>query len=167
MKHDISLTVNGQRYDVSVEPRKTLLALLRDQLHLTGTKEGCSTGDCGACTVLMDGETYTSCLILAVEADGQDITTVEGIAEGDKLHPVQESFIKKGGLQCGFCTAGLIVSTTALLEENPDPSDAEVQTALAGNLCRCTGYTKITEAVQDASKVMKRRAAKKAKAAAK
>ena len=161
MKHDITLTVNGQRYDVSVEPRKTLLALLRDQLALTGTKEGCSTGDCGACTVIMDGDTYTSCLVLGVEADGREITTVEGIAEGGKLHPVQDAFVKKGGLQCGFCTAGLIVATVALLEENPDPSNEEIQVGLAGNLCRCTGYTKITEAVRDASRVMKRRARNK------
>ena len=161
MKHHINTTVNGQSYSVEVEPRKTLLSVLRDQLHLTGTKEGCSTGDCGACTIIMDGATYTSCLVLGVEADGRDITTVEGIAEEGKLHPVQESFVKKGGLQCGFCTAGLIVSSVALLDENPDPSEDDVLTALAGNLCRCTGYTKITEAVKDASKVMKRRAAKK------
>ena len=161
MKHNITMNVNCQKYDVSVEPRKTLLSVLRDQLHLTGTKEGCSTGDCGACTIIMDGATYTSCLVLGVEADGRDITTVEGIAEEGKLHPVQESFVKKGGLQCGFCTAGLIVSSAVLLDENPDPSEEDVQTALAGNLCRCTGYTKITEAVRDASKVMKRRAAKK------
>lgn len=161
MKHNITMNVNGQKYDVSVEPRKTLLSVLRDQLHLTGTKEGCSTGDCGACTIIMDGATYTSCLVLGVEADGRDITTVEGIAEEGKLHPVQESFVKKGGLQCGFCTAGLIVSSAVLLDENPDPSEEDIQTALAGNLCRCTGYTKITEAVRDASKVMKRRAAKK------
>jgi carbon-monoxide dehydrogenase small subunit len=161
VKHHINTTVNGQSYSVEVEPRKTLLSVLRDQLHLTGTKEGCSTGDCGACTIIMDGATYTSCLVLGVEADGRDITTVEGIAEEGKLHPVQESFVKKGGLQCGFCTAGLIVSSAALLDENPDPSEDDVMTALAGNLCRCTGYTKITEAVKDASKVMKRRAAKK------
>ena len=161
MKHDISMTVNDQIYEVSVEPRKTLLSVLRDQLHLTGTKEGCSTGDCGACTIIMDGATYTSCLLLGVEANGRDITTVEGIAESGKLHPVQESFVKKGGLQCGFCTAGLIVSSAALLNGNPDPSEDDIQTALAGNLCRCTGYTKITEAVKDASKAMKRRAAKK------
>jgi carbon-monoxide dehydrogenase small subunit len=161
VKHHINTTVNGQSYSLEVEPRKTLLSILRDQLHLTGTKEGCSTGDCGACTVIMDGATYTSCLVLGVEANGKDITTVEGIAEEGKLHPVQESFVKKGGLQCGFCTAGLIVSSVALLDENPDPSEDDVLTALAGNLCRCTGYTKITEAVKDASKVMKRRAAKK------
>ena len=160
MKHDISFTANGQQYDIAVEPRKTLLAVLRDQLHLTGTKEGCSTGDCGACTVIIDGETYTSCLVLGVEANGRDIRAIEGIAEGDKLHPVQDAFVKKGGLQCGFCTAGLIVSSAVLLEDNPSPSDNEIQTALAGNLCRCTGYTKITEAVKDASKVMTRRAKK-------
>ena len=161
MKHDITLTVNGQTYETSVEPRKTLLAVLRDQLHLTGTKEGCSTGDCGACTVIMDGATYTSCLVLGIEADGREITTVEGIAEGDRLHPVQEAYVKYGGLQCGFCTAGLIVSTAALLEENPDPTDEQIKTGLAGNLCRCTGYTKITEAVKEASRVMKKRAGKK------
>tara|TARA_B100000700_G_scaffold317235_1_gene408276 strand:+ start:91 stop:585 length:495 start_codon:yes stop_codon:yes gene_type:complete len=163
VKHDISYTVNGQQHDIAVEPRKTLLAVLRDQLQLTGTKEGCSTGDCGACTIIIDGATYTSCLVLGVEADGRDITTVEGIAEGDKLHPVQDAFVKKGGLQCGFCTAGLIVSSAALLDENPDPTDDEIKVGLSGNLCRCTGYTKITEAVRYASKVMKRRA-KKAKA---
>ena len=163
MKHDISFTVNGQQYDIAVEPRKTLLAVLRDQLQLTGTKEGCSTGDCGASTVIIDGATYTSWHVLGVEADGRDITTIEGIAEGDKLHPVQDAFVKKGGLQCGFCTAGLIVSSAALLDENPDPTDDEIKVGLSGNLCRCTGYTKITEAVRDASKVMKRRA-KKAKA---
>lgn len=162
MKHDIAFKVNGKPYEVEVEPRKTLLSVLRDQLHLTGTKEGCSTGDCGACTIIMGGETYTSCLVLGVEADGRDITTVEGIAEGDKLHPVQDAFVKKGGLQCGFCTAGLIVSSAALLDENPSPTDEEIQVSLAGNLCRCTGYTKIMEAVKDASRVMARRAKKKA-----
>jgi aerobic carbon-monoxide dehydrogenase small subunit len=161
MKHAISLTVNGQSYQVSVDPRKTLLSLLRDQLHLTGTKEGCSTGDCGACTVIIDGDTCTSCLVLAVEADGKDITTIEGIAENAKLHPVQEALVKKGGLQCGFCTAGIIVSAVSLLEDNPNPSDEEIQRSLSGNLCRCTGYTKVIDAVRDASKTMKRRSARK------
>ncbi len=161
MKHDISCTVNGQRHDISVEPRKTLLAVLRDQLHLTGTKEGCSTGDCGACTIIMDGDTYTPCLVLGVEADGRDITTVEGIADGAKLHPFQEAIVKSGGLQCGFCTAGIVVSAVSLLDENPEPSDEEIQRGLAGNLCRCTGYTKVLEAVHDASRLMKRRPGRK------
>lgn len=163
MNHDISFTVNGKQYDVSVEPRKTLLSVLRDQLHLTGTKEGCSTGDCGACTVIMDGDTYTSCLVLGVEADGREITTVEGIAEGGKLHPFQEAIIKHGGLQCGFCTAGIVVSAASLLDENPDPTDEEIQVGLAGNLCRCTGYTKVLDAVRDASNRMKRKSRKTAK----
>jgi len=124
---------------------------------MTGTKEGCSTGDCGACTVLLDGKPVTSCLVLAVEADGRDVLTVEGIAEGGKLHPVQEAMIELGGLQCGFCTSGVVVSGIALLEENPKPTEGEIRQALAGNLCRCTGYTKIVEAVQLAARKMGRR----------
>ncbi len=147
MKHDISFTANGQQYDIAVEPRKTLLAGLRDQLHLTGTKEGCSTGDCGACTVIIDDETYTSCLVLGVEANGRDIKTVEGIAEGDKLHPVQDAFVKKGGLQCGFCTAGILISTTHFLADNPMPSEQEVREMLSGHLCRCTGYEGMVRAI--------------------
>ena len=161
MKHDISTTVNGQTHEISVEPRKTLLAVLRDQLHLTGTKEGCSTGDCGACTIIMDGDTYTSCLVLGVEADGREITTVEGIADGAQLHPFQEAIVKTGGLQCGFCTAGIVVSAVSLLDENPDPSEEEILRGLAGNLCRCTGYTKVVDAVHDASRRMKRKSARK------
>ena len=154
MNHEIQLNVNGTVYDLSLEPRKTLLAVLRDRLGLTGTKEGCSTGDCGACTVLIDGEPVTSCLVLAVAAAGREITTVEGVADRDALHPVQEAMVSSGGLQCGFCTPGFIVSSYGLLRKNPSPSEDEIRRALAGNLCRCTGYTKIVEAVQEAAKRM-------------
>ena len=154
MNHEIQLNVNGTVCDLSLEPRKTLLAVLRDRLGLTGTKEGCSTGDCGACTVLIDGEPVTSCLVLAVAAAGREITTVEGIADRDALHPVQEAMVSSGGLQCGFCTPGFIVSSYGLLRKNPSPSEDEIRRALAGNLCRCTGYTKIVEAVQEAAKRM-------------
>ena len=152
MKHQIHTTVNGTDYDLLVEPRKTLLAMLRDQLDLTGTKEGCSTGDCGACTVLMDGETVPSCLVLAVEADGKEITTIEGLAQNGKLHPVQAAIVELGGAQCGFCTPGVIMSAAKLLEENPKPNEDEIRAAMAGNLCRCTGYTKIVDAVKLASR---------------
>ena len=154
MNHEIGLNVNGTLYELSLEPRKTLLAVLRDRLGLIGTKEGCSTGDCGACTVLLDGEPVTSCLVLAVAADGREITTVEGIADAGVLHPVQEAMVGLGGLQCGFCTPGFIVSSYALLQKNPSPSEEEIRRALAGNLCRCTGYTKIVEAVHEAAKRM-------------
>ena len=154
MNHEIQLNVNDTVYDLSLEPRKTLLAVLRDRLGLTGTKEGCSTGDCGACTVLIDGEPVTSCLVLAVAAAGREVTTVEGIADRDALHPVQEAMVSSGGLQCGFCTPGFIVSSYGLLRKNPSPSEDEIRRALAGNLCRCTGYTKIVEAVQEAAKRM-------------
>ena len=156
MKKAIQLNVNGSQYDVLVEPRKPLLAVLRDQLQLTGTKEGCSTGDCGACTVLLDGEPVTSCLVLAVQADGREVTTIEGVANGS-LHPLQESMIDRLGFQCGFCTPGVIMSGVALLNRNPSAKDDEIRHALAGNLCRCTGYTKIVEAVKDAAKVVRRR----------
>lgn len=154
MNHQIELNVNNTVYDLSLEPRKTLLAVLRDRLGLTGTKEGCSTGDCGACTVLLDGEPVTSCLVLAVAAEGREVTTVEGIADVDALHPVQEAMVSMGGLQCGFCTPGFIVSSYGLLQKNAAPSEDEIRRALAGNLCRCTGYTKIVEAVQEAAKRM-------------
>ena len=161
MKHEVELKVNGEAYALSVEPRKTLLAVLRDRLQLTGTKEGCSTGDCGACTVLLDGEPVTSCLVLAVGADGREITTVEGVSEGTELHPIQKAMVGLGGLQCGFCTPGIIVSGFALLNENRSPTDDDIRRALAGNLCRCTGYTKIVEAMQEAAKEMRRRSRKK------
>ena len=156
MKQQIRTTINGEAYALSVEPRKTLLAVLRDQLDLTGTKEGCSTGDCGACTVLLDGEPVTSCLVLAVEADGREVTTIEGIAKDRELHPVQKAMVDLGGIQCGFCTPGMVMAAVALLRANPDPTEDEIRRALAGNICRCTGYTKIVEAVQKAAKEMRK-----------
>lgn len=163
MKIDVKLTVNGVLHEVSVEPRKTLLAVLREGLSLTGTKEGCSTGDCGACTVLLDGKPVTSCLVLAIEAEGLEITTVEGVAQLTELHPIQEAMVELGGLQCGFCTPGIIVSSFALLQENDNPNDDQIRRALAGNLCRCTGYTKVVAAVKDAGKEMRRLSRKSAR----
>ena len=162
MTHRIQLTVNGEEHDLLIEPRKTLLSALRDQIGITGTKEGCSTGDCGACTVLVDGKPTTSCLMLAVQADGKEITTIEGIMEGSELHPVQKAMVKLGGFQCGFCTPGIIVSGVAHLDQNPSSTDDEIREALAGNLCRCTGYWKIIEAMQEAAKEMRRRNRRKA-----
>ena len=155
MRQEIELTVNGRTYELSAEPRKTLLAVLRDQLQLTGTKEGCSTGDCGASTVLRDGDAVTSCLVLAVQANGREITTVEGIASRGKLHPVQKAMVESGGLQCGFCTAGIVVAGVAMLEANDSPTEDEIRQGLAGNLCRCTGYTKVVEAMQGAAEEMR------------
>jgi carbon-monoxide dehydrogenase small subunit len=162
-KHPIKTRINGEDYEVLVEPRKTLLAMLRDQLLLMGTKEGCSTGDCGACTVILDGKTVTSCLVLAVEADGREITTIEGIASDVALHPVQKMMVEKGGIQCGFCTPGMIVSAVQLLRENPNPTERDIRRAIAGNLCRCTGYTKIVEAVQEAAVEFRKTARKPAR----
>jgi carbon-monoxide dehydrogenase small subunit len=156
MAQTIALTVNGRRETIAVEPHLTLLELLRDSLGLTGTKEGCSTGHCGACTVLVNGEPISSCLLLAMEADGQAVTTVEGLARNGDLHPIQAAFIEKGGLQCGFCTSGMLLAAVALLQRSPQPDDREIRMALAGNLCRCTGYTKIVEAVQRAAQEMQR-----------
>ncbi len=150
----VGLTVNGTLYELGVQPWETLLEVIRDRLGLTGTKEGCGLGECGACTVIMEGETVNSCLVLAAEADGKQITTIEGLADGDKLHPIQEAFIENGGLQCGFCTPGMIMSAKALLDENPNPSEAEIRRGIAGNLCRCTGYTKIIESITSAAKKM-------------
>jgi aerobic carbon-monoxide dehydrogenase small subunit len=151
-KHQIRLRVNGEPYDLLVEPRHTLLKVLRDVLGLTGTKKGCDTGDCGACTVLMNGRPINSCLALAVEADGAEITTIEGLAGGDDLHPIQEAFVQAGAIQCGYCTPGMILTAKALLDENPAPSEEEIKRAIAGNLCRCTGYVKIVEAIQAAAR---------------
>ena len=154
MQH-ISMTVNGDQHELLVDTSWTLLEMLRDHLRLTGTKEGCSNGNCGACTVMINGRTANSCLVLAAEMNGNEITTIEGIATQGKLNPVQEAFIKDGALQCGFCTPGFIVSTTALLQRDPDPSEEEIRTKLAGNLCRCTGYDKIIMAVEDAAAMLR------------
>ena len=151
MKHLIELKVNGETYGLAVEPWRTLQAVLRDNLGLTGAKDACSTGDCGACTVIMDGKPVVSCLVLAVEAQGKEILTIEGLAQKGQLHPLQEAFIELGAIQCGYCTPGMILSAKALLDENPKPSEAEVKNAISGNLCRCTGYTKIIEAILAAS----------------
>lgn len=152
MKRLMTLTVNGVPYEIAVEPRQSLLQVLREELHLTGTKEGCSEGECGACTVLLDGQTVDSCLIFGLEAQGREVVTIEGVAQGDQLHPVQHAFAEYGGVQCGFCTPGMILSAKALLESNPQPTEAEIRQSISGNLCRCTGYVKIVEAIQAAAR---------------
>jgi carbon-monoxide dehydrogenase small subunit len=151
----IELTVNGQSHEVAVRPNRRLIDLLREDLALTGTKEGCSVGVCGACTVLIDGRTASACLTLAVMAAGRSVTTIEGLAEGDELHPVQKAFLDGAGLQCGFCTPGQIMAATALLQDNPDPTDAELKHGMVGNLCRCTGYYKIIDAIKAAAAEMR------------
>jgi carbon-monoxide dehydrogenase small subunit len=151
---EINLKVNNQPYRLAVPPHRTLLEVIREDLGLTGTKEGCGLGDCGACTVLMDGQTVNSCLVLAAEADGKEITTIEGLAEGDRLHPIQQAFVDHGGLQCGFCTPGMILSAKALLDKNPHPTEEEIRQGISGNLCRCTGYTKIIESIKAAAEEM-------------
>ncbi len=155
MKHLIKINVNDRNHEVAVKPGATLLDLLRDELRLTGTKKGCELGDCGACTVLLEGKPVNSCLVLAVETDGKTITTIEGLADGEKLHPIQRAFVEKGAIQCGYCTPGMIMRTKALLDENSDPNKYEIIKALSGNLCRCTGYTKIFEAVETAKLYLK------------
>ena len=154
-KQHITTTSNGEPAEFLTEPQMSLLDILRDELHLTGSKEGCGSGDCGACSVIMDGRVVCSCLVLGVEAEGRDITTIEGIATGEDLHPVQRKFLEHAALQCGFCTPGLIVATKALLDRNPDPTETEARYWLAGNLCRCTGYDKIIRAVMDAAAEMR------------
>lgn len=156
MKHDISLTVNGDTYNLAVEAWRTLNEVLREDLNLTGTKLGCGSGDCGACTVIVDGKSVSSCLTLAVEMDGKKILTVEGLApSGETLHPIQEAFIEKGAIQCGFCTPGMQLSALNLLKTNPRPSDTQIRSAISGNLCRCTGYNKIVDAIAEAGRRMK------------
>ena len=150
-KVHVSTTVNGQPMDVLVEPNDSLLDTLRDGLGLTGTKEGCATGDCGACSVMLDGRLVCSCLVLGAEAEGKTIDTIEGVADGDGLHVIQQKFLEHAALQCGICTPGFIVAAKALLETNPDPDETTIRYWLAGNLCRCTGYDKIVRAVQDAA----------------
>jgi carbon-monoxide dehydrogenase small subunit len=151
-RHKISLRVNGERYEVEVEANRTLLQLLREDLDFTGTKLACERGDCGLCTVLLDGVPTKSCLVLAVEADGRDVTTIEGLAKGGKLSPVQRAFIKHGAVQCGFCTPAFILAAEALLKRNPHPTEEEVKEAIGGILCRCTGYRQIIDAILDAAK---------------
>jgi carbon-monoxide dehydrogenase small subunit len=148
----MTLTVNGTPYEVAIEPRQSLLQLLREELHFTGTKEGCSEGECGACTVLLDGKTVDSCLIFALEAQGREVTTIEGLAQGDHLHAVQKAFAEYGAVQCGFCTPGMILAAKALLDSNPHPTELEIRQGISGNLCRCTGYVKIVEAIQAAAR---------------
>lgn len=147
----INVRVNGLKYEEAVEPRRTLAQFLREDLGLIGTKIGCSIGDCGACTVLLDGLPVFSCLVLAAEADGREVTTIEEIADGDTLHPLQQAFVDVGAIQCGYCTPGMVLSAAALLKEVPDPTDADIREALSGNLCRCTGYQKIFEAIKAAA----------------
>lgn len=156
MKRIVTLRVNGLDYETALEPRRTLAEALRYDLGLTGTKIGCKIGDCGACTVLIDGVPSSSCLVLAIEAEGHEIMTIEGVADGNKLHPLQEAFVEVGAIQCGFCTPGMVLTALSLLRDNPDPTDAQIRRALSGNLCRCTGYQKIVEAVKEAAKRMLR-----------
>jgi carbon-monoxide dehydrogenase small subunit len=151
VKQLITLTVNGESHEVAIEPRQSLLQVLRQELNLTGTKEGCSEGECGACTVVLDGQTVDSCLIFGLEANGRDVVTIEGLAHDAQLHPVQKAFADYGAVQCGFCTPGMILAARALLESNPNPTDADIRRGISGNLCRCTGYVKIVEAIRAAA----------------
>ncbi len=157
MKTLVTLTVNGEERSVLADTRDTLLELLRERLRLTGTKEGCSNGNCGTCTVLVDGEPMCACLMLALEAPGHSIVTIEGLANGAALHPIQQALVEHGGTQCGFCTPGIVLSAKALLDRNPAPSEDDIRHAIAGNLCRCTGYGKIVEAVAAAATAMRGR----------
>ena len=148
----IKLRVNGEDCELSIPPNRTLLEVLREDLALTGAKEGCQDGTCGSCTVLLDGKPVRSCLILAIEAEGREILTIEGLSKGEELHPIQEAFVNYGAVQCGFCTPGMILTAKALLDSNPDPSEEEIREAISGNLCRCTGYVKIVEAIAEAAR---------------
>jgi carbon-monoxide dehydrogenase small subunit len=147
MKKMITIEVNGDPYQLEVENRRTLLEVIRDDLKLTGTKKMCDLGECGSCTVILDGLSVNSCLVLAVDADGKKIQTIEGVARGEALDPIQEEFVKRGAIQCGFCTPGMIMAAKALLAKNPNPTEDQIRTAMAGNFCRCTGYVRIVEAV--------------------
>ena len=151
-KKQLTITVNGRPHALEIEPNRTLLEFLRDDLGLTGTKEACDTGGCGACTVLLDGRPVYSCLLLALDCQGRQVLTIEGLADGDQLHPLQQAFVDHGAIQCGFCTPGMVLTAHALLEENPAPTEAEIREAIAGNICRCTGYAKIVEAIQAPSR---------------
>lgn len=151
MKHKISFTVNGEKVQMEVEANKTLLRMLREDLNLTGAKEGCGAGECGSCTVIVDGKAVNSCMMLAVEADGKDIITVEGLAKNGALDPLQQSFINNAAFQCGYCTPGMLMSAKALLMRNPNPSEDDIKEAIGGNLCRCTGYKAIVDAIKEAA----------------
>ncbi len=151
MEKLIKMTVNSKKWEISVQPNQTLVRVLREALGLTGTKVGCEMGDCGTCTVIMDGKAVNACLVLAVQADGREILTIEGLARDEALHPLQESFIMEGAIQCGFCTPGMIMSAQALLKENPDPDEAQIREGISGVLCRCTGYSKIVQAIKSTS----------------
>jgi carbon-monoxide dehydrogenase small subunit len=157
MKKELRLDVNGEKFDLLIEPKMTLLEVLRNELKLSGTKRGCNSGTCGACTVLLDGKAVKSCLILALQVQVKKITTIEGLGRGEFLDPVQETFIEYGAIQCGFCTPGMILTSKALLDENPEPTEEQVKLAISGNLCRCTGYVKIIDAVLATSGRLKKR----------
>ncbi len=148
MKYQIKIKVNGQDYEPYIDAKTTLLDLIREELGLTGTNKGCGTGDCGACTVIMNGNAVNSCLVLALDADGAEIITIEGLSQGGNLHPIQQAFIDEGSVQCGFCTPGMIMTAKDFLDKNPNPTDEEIISAISGNLCRCTGYVKIVEALK-------------------
>jgi len=151
MVNRISFRINGDEVSIEVQPHWTLLRAIRDELGLTGTKEGCGEGECGSCTVIVDGKTVSSCLVLAMDVEGKEVTTIEGLAQGGKLHPLQAAFVEKGAVQCGFCTPGMIMTAKELLDRRPSPSEEEIRFHMAGNLCRCTGYGKIIEAIQAAA----------------
>jgi len=155
LKHAVSFTVNGEAYELEVQSETVLLDVIRDRLNLTGTKGACRNGECGACTVMMNGVTVNSCMVLAVEADGSEILTIEGLSQVGKLHPIQQAFIDKGAVQCGFCTPGMIMSAKGLLDNNNNPTKAEVKKAIRGNICRCTGYKKIEDAILYAAEKMR------------
>jgi len=152
MKKIVALTVNDKRYELAVAPNETLADVLRDKIGLTGTKKGCELGDCGSCTVLLNGKPVNACLVLAIRAEGETVRTIEGLESASGLHPLQQAFVEKGGIQCGFCSPGMILSSFSLLERDPDPGEDEIRRAISGNLCRCTGYQKIIESVQAAAK---------------
>ena len=157
MTRTITFTLNGSNTSVTTPDHRLLLDLLRDEIGLTGTKEGCGTGDCGACTVYLDGRPVNSCLILSGELNGAEVTTIEGLKEGNAYHPIQAAFVADGGAQCGYCTPGMLMMAKSFLDENPDPTDEDIRFALSGNLCRCTGYVKIVEAVKDAAAELRRK----------
>lgn len=158
MKEKITLVVNGQSHELEVEPRRLLLDCLREDLGIMGPKEGCSVGVCGACTILVDGRLVSACLELAIRCDGAEIMTVEGLADGETLHPIQQAFVDHGGFQCGICTPGMVLTTKALLDRNPDPNDDEIQEWMMGSLCRCTGYYKIEESIRQAAAALAEKA---------